>query len=82
MAVELLPIGMMIMLKLLLPLGALLVGVLLNVNMSMAKTDYTKKEKKPCTACHVTAKSKELNDAGKYYEKHKSLDGYKAPDKK
>ncbi|MBK5290604.1 MAG: hypothetical protein JJE04_02785 [Acidobacteriia bacterium] len=68
--------------KLVLPMSALLVGLLLNVNMSMGKVDYTKKEKKPCTTCHVTAKSKDLNDTGKYYEKHKSLDGYKAPDKK
>ncbi len=67
--------------KLILPLGTLLVGLLLNVNMSTAKPEYTKKEKKPCTTSHVTAKSKELNDAGKYYEKHKSLEGYKATDK-
>jgi hypothetical protein len=38
-----------------------------------AKPEFSKTEKKPCTACHVSAKSKELNDAGKYYKEHKKL---------
>lgn len=40
---------------------------------SYAKPEYTKKEKKPCVTCHVSAKSKELNDTGKCYDKSKSL---------
>ena len=43
--------------------------------VSYGKPEYTKKEKKGCAYCHVTAKSKELNDIGKCYEKSKSLEG-------
>jgi hypothetical protein len=52
-------------------------GILLSSSLSFAKPEYTKKEKKPCTTCHVTAKSKDLNEAGKYYAKNKTLEGYK-----
>jgi hypothetical protein len=53
-------------------------GLLLNVTVGSAKQEYTKKESKPCTYCHVKAGSKELNDAGKYYAAHDhSLEGYK-----
>jgi hypothetical protein len=38
-----------------------------------AKPEFSKTEKKPCTACHVSNKSKELNDTGKYYKEHKKL---------
>lgn len=43
------------------------------VSLVHAKPEYTKKESKPCTTCHVKASSKELNDVGKCYEKKKSL---------
>ena len=50
---------------------------MINANVGSAKPEYTKKEKKSCTYCHVSASSKELNDAGKYYAAHDhSLDGY------
>jgi hypothetical protein len=69
-------------LKYLIP-GLILVGGLtVGASLSQAKPDYTKKEKKGCAFCHVTATSKELNDAGKYYKEHNSLEGYKAPQKK
>jgi len=59
------------------PMLVLLAGVLVSSTLSYAKPEYTKKEKKGCTYCHVTAKSKELNDAGKYYKEHDhSLEGY------
>ena len=45
------------------------------------KPDYSKKEKKPCTTCHVSAKSKELNDTGKFYHDKKTLEGAPAPKK-
>lgn len=45
------------------------------------KPEYGKKEKKPCQTCHVTAKSKELNETGKYYHEKKSLQGAPAPKK-
>jgi len=34
-------------------------------SVSFATPEITKKEKKPCTTCHVTAKSKDLNNVGK-----------------
>jgi hypothetical protein len=48
-------------------------GLLLVSSLSMqAKPEYSKAEKKPCTTCHVSNKSKELNDVGKKYkETHK-----------
>jgi spore maturation protein CgeB len=54
----------------------------LMLTMASAKPEYAKKEGKPCTFCHVKMGSKELNDAGKYYQAHDhSLKGYKAPAK-
>ena len=51
--------------------------------VSYGKPEYTKKEKKGCAYCHVTARSKELNEVGKCYEKNdKSLEGCKEPEKK
>lgn len=41
--------------------------------LMLGKAEYTKTEKKPCTACHVKAGSKELNDLGKCYAKNHSL---------
>ena len=53
------------------------------LSMAYAKPEYSKKEKKGCTFCHVKMGSKELTDAGKYYKEHDhSLKGYKAKDKK
>ncbi len=60
----------------------LLLGVLVNSTISSAKPEYTKKEKKGCTFCHVSAGSKDLNDTGQYYKDHDhSLEGYKPKDK-
>jgi len=69
-------------LKLVLPALILSGGFLVCTTVSYSKPDYTKKEKKACTFCHnaATAKdanAKDLTDAGKYYQEHKSLDGYK-----
>ena len=64
-------------LKLSIPGAVLAAGILFNTTASFAKPEYTKKEKKACTYCHVTASSKELNDAGKYYAAHDhSLEGF------
>lgn len=38
-----------------------------------AKPEFAKKEKKGCTTCHVSAKTKDLNETGKYYKEHKEL---------
>jgi hypothetical protein len=47
---------------------------------TQAKPEFSKKESKSCTYCHVKLGDKELNDAGKYYKEHNfSLAGYQAP---
>ena len=63
----------MLKLKIFLPAAVLGIAFFLNSGVSFGKAEYTKKEKKSCVTCHVTAKSKELNDVGKCYEKAKSL---------
>ena len=47
------------------------------VTLSMATKDIAAKEKKGCVTCHVKLGDKELNDTGKYYKEHKTLEGYK-----
>jgi len=43
------------------------------------KPEYSKKEGKACTFCHVKLGSKELTAAGQYYQEHNhSLVGYQA----
>ena len=65
-------------LKLAVPAAIVLAGFLVCSTASYGKPDYTKATKKACTYCHVDATKtpKELKDAGKYYQEHKSLDGY------
>ena len=60
--------------------SAVLTGALwLGVKPASAKPEYSKKEKKGCTFCHVTMGKPDLNDAGKYYKDHEhSLEGYQA----
>ena len=62
-------------------------GLLMNYSLTWGKTEYTKKEKKPCTFCHKAktakeASAKDLTEAGKYYEQKKSLDGFTGSAKK
>ncbi len=67
-------------LKLAIPVAVLMAGLMVSTSISFGKLDYSKKEKKTCTFCHVKAGSKELGDAGKYYKEHNhSLEGYQAP---
>lgn len=52
------------------------------ISFSHAKPEYSKKESKTCTYCHVKMGQKELNDTGKCYAKNgRSLQGCKAPAK-
>lgn len=51
----------------------LAVGLLSLAPVSFGKPEYTKKEKKGCASCHVTAKSKDLNDVGKCYGEKKDM---------
>lgn len=67
-------------LRLFLGAGMILAAFLATSMMSFATPAMSKKEKKPCTTCHVTAKSKDLNDVGKHYKEKKTLDG--APEAK
>ena len=74
-------------LKIALP-TVLLVGGFLSVFLisstpSFGKKEYTPQTKKACAFCHKDAQKapKELTDAGKYFAEHKTLDGYKAPEK-
>ena len=55
--------------------SSLVLGVvfLISATTSFVEPEYTKKEKKACTACHVSAKSKDLNDMGKCYHEKKDL---------
>jgi len=55
--------------------SSLVLGVVffISATTSFGKPEYTKKEKKACTACHVSAKSKDLNDTGKCYHEKKDM---------
>jgi hypothetical protein len=70
--------GIMSRLKIAVPAVILMGGFLVCTTASFGKPEYTKATKKPCAYCHVDAKNKpkELKAPGKYYEEHKSLDGY------
>lgn len=64
--------------KIVIPAIILAGGFLVCSLSSYAKPEYTKSTKKACVYCHVDAQKapKELKAAGKYFEEHKSLDGY------
>jgi hypothetical protein len=62
----------MFRMKFVVPALALVAGLAFN-GTAAGKVEYTKTEKTPCVTCHVTAKSKELNDVGKCYEKSKDV---------
>jgi hypothetical protein len=68
-------------LKFVLPVSVFLAGLAFN-GTAVGKVEYTKTEKTPCVTCHVTAKSKELNDVGKCYEKSKDVAACKSESKK
>jgi hypothetical protein len=60
------------------PALVLALGITVYPTTSFGKAAYATKEKKACTYCHTKAGSKDLNDAGKYYQEHNhSLEGYK-----
>jgi hypothetical protein len=69
--------------KLIVPAALVLGGFLVCSTASYGKAEYTKQTKKACTFCHQKnepgnkdAMNKNLTDAGKYFQEHKSLDGY------
>jgi hypothetical protein len=60
-----------------------MLGLLVLASTALTKSEFTKKEGKPCTFCHPAGKFKELTEAGKYYKEHNhSLEGYKASEEK
>jgi hypothetical protein len=69
---------MLSQLKLVVPAAILLGGFLVCSTATYGKPEYVKSTKKACTYCHVDAKAKpkELTEPGKYFQEHKSLDGY------
>jgi hypothetical protein len=67
--------------KIALPAMILLGGFLVCGTATYGKPEYTKQEKKACSFCHSAASAKDANannltEAGKYYQEHKTLDGY------
>ena len=63
-------------LKVVIPSCLILGGLVLTTDLSLAKKEYTAKEKKACTFCHTGAGKKDLNDVGKCYAEHNhSLEG-------
>lgn len=67
--------------RLFIPILTLLAAFLATSGISFATKEIGKKEKKPCTTCHVKTGQKELNDVGKYYHEKKTLEGAPAPKK-
>jgi hypothetical protein len=49
--------------------------LLTDARVSLAKPEYTRRTKKDCQYCHPP-NSFQLNDAGKYYREHRTLEGY------
>jgi hypothetical protein len=71
------------LLRRMLPAFILAGGLWTGLTPSYGKPEYTRKEKQKCVFCHVSDKSYELNEAGKYYREHGwSLKGYQPPTKK
>jgi hypothetical protein len=68
----------MLKIKYAVPATILLGGMIVSSTLSYAKPEYVKATKKACAYCHVDskAKPKDLTEAGKYYQEHKTLEGY------
>jgi hypothetical protein len=64
-----------VLLKIALPFAIILGGLMVTSSLSFGKAEYTKKEKKVCTVCHVASGKKDLNDVGNCYAKTHSLEG-------
>jgi len=50
---------------------------LLFAPFAVGTPEMAKKESKQCVYCHTAIGKPDLNDAGRYYKDHKSLEGYK-----
>jgi hypothetical protein len=57
------------------PAVVLAAGFFLRPAPTIARPDYTRRTKQDCSYCHLPG-GWNLNDAGHYFEKHRSLNGY------
>jgi hypothetical protein len=68
--------------KVILPAAIVLGGFLVCSTATYGKQEYMKSTKKQCVYCHAKVvadkdeMTKNLTAPGKYYQEHKSLDGY------
>ena len=53
------------------------VVALLFVPFTAGTPEYSKKENKQCLYCHTAVGKPDLNDVGKYYKEHHTLEGYR-----
>ena len=53
------------------------VVTLLLAPFTAATPEYSKKESKQCVYCHTGVGKPDLNDAGRYYKEHHTLEGYR-----
>ena len=60
---------------------ASLAWLLVDARPGVARPEYTRRTKKECLYCHPPD-SFRLTDAGKYYQEHRTLDGYVPPKEK
>ena len=68
------------MVKFISPAVVLAAGFLLMPGESAAVQRYSELTKKPCLYCHVSMINKlRLTDAGKYYFRHRTFEGYQPP---
>ncbi len=63
------------LIRLALPAAVFAAVVVMSGGAAFATKELSKKEKKPCTTCHVKVGAKDLNDVGKYYKEKKTLEG-------
>ena len=49
---------------------------LLFVPFAVGTPEFAKKENRQCVYCHTAVGKPDLNDAGKYYKTHRTLEGY------
>jgi len=65
--------------KLVGPAAILALGLLLKPTPGSARPDYTRRTKQECRYCHPPG-GWFLTDAGKYFEQHRTLNGYRPPE--
>ncbi|PYS54407.1 MAG: hypothetical protein DMG13_08610 [Acidobacteria bacterium] len=63
--------------KILRALATVGIVTLLFLPFAVGTPEYAKKESKQCVYCHTGIGKPDLNDAGRYYKDHKTLEGYK-----